>query len=387
MVGRLGEACPVRAARIARAPVNGNLIVRARFYRQPRVPMAQPLFPCALLHGKARAWGRCTDMRPRPGTSRMAHASLKQALLHKVRRSKLLTCAAFMADNALATFGLIEADPSPSGHLSGEDIAADIAYARCVAADYVRYGEARGKAAEVGPGGSAAVALLMISQGCEEIDLVDRFGYPHNSAKLAATYRQIAKDEPNLRAVSEAGDPATVGIRQHVGELAAAETFFRSHGAYDGIFSCAVMEHLYDPIGALDTMVGALGPGGRMVHMIDFRDHGMFSEAGFHELEFFTIALPIYQMMSRRRGRPNRVLANKYAQVLAQRGLEHEVLVSHLVAVGPVEPARYVDLPAEQRSRAEAEVEAIRSRLSPPFRDLPVHELATSGIILTARKA
>jgi 2-polyprenyl-3-methyl-5-hydroxy-6-metoxy-1,4-benzoquinol methylase len=50
-----------------------------------------------------------------------------------------------------------------------------------------------------------------------------------------------------------------------------AEEFFLSHHGYDFILSCAVIEHLYNPLAALRAMAKALNPGGVMIHAVDCR--------------------------------------------------------------------------------------------------------------------
>jgi hypothetical protein len=39
-----------------------------------------------------------------------------------------------------------------------------------------------------------------------------------------------------------------------------------------------LFEHLYEPDRAFSVLDGLLLPGGYMIHKIDFRDHGMFSD-------------------------------------------------------------------------------------------------------------
>lgn len=318
---------------------------------------------------------------------RRDRVSFRQRLLKKVQSSVALTSMAFTADNLLATIGLTGADPAPDDHLSGADVDADIAYAAMVADQYIRYGTVVGRVAEVGPGGSAAVALLLLAHGCDSVDLIDRFVFGHNQANLARAYAEILRRTPALRSRIGSADALDPHIRFHVGERAAAETFFLQNRGYDSILSCAVLEHLYDPILAIEAMAGALNPGGCLLHNIDFRDHGMFTEGGHHELTFLTIPSWYYPHMSRRRGRPNRVLTHRYRAKIEALGLDHRILATHLVGVGPVEPMPYGELPADLRRHAEREAESIRPRLAKEFRNLPVEDLAVSGIILSARKA
>ena len=122
-----------------------------------------------------------------------------------------------------------------------------------------------GRVAEVGPGGASALAELLLADGCLQVDQVDRFTH--------ATSRPSSPDIYRYRA--------------------AGETFFNTHGGYDYILSCAVMEHLTDPLQALRSMAGALKPGGVMIHAVDCRDHGQFSKH-LHDLSFLRIPPFLY---------------------------------------------------------------------------------------------
>lgn len=313
--------------------------------------------------------------------------SWKQGALRKVRSSVWLTALAYLADNVLASLGISRADPSPSDHLSGSNVEADFEYAKQVADTYVRFGSITGATAEIGPGGSAAVALLLLANGARKVDLVDRFSHPPTEDRKNLLYERIIAETPALREKGIEIDRLDAsGINFHVGEAAAAEVFFARHRGYDTIVSCAVMEHLYDPIGSIESMHSALVPGGSMLHVIDFRDHGMFTEGGFHELEFLTIPRPLYVLMTRRRGRPNGILTNGYRTVLEQLGFEYEIRVSGLVGVGEIDPVPYSEIPSELRRQAEDEVRVMRPRLSARYRGLSDEDLATSVIVLSARK-
>jgi len=85
---------------------------------------------------------------------------------------------------------------------------------------------------------------------------------------------------------------------------------FFSHraGAYNAIFSYAVLEHVGEPLGLLDQTEGALEGGGVQVHMVDLADHHIFGDA-VHPLTFLTIPHAIYSRMIANSGRPNRSCA------------------------------------------------------------------------------
>lgn len=82
--------------------------------------------------------------------------------------------------------------------------------------------------------------------------------------------------------------------------------------ANDAIVSCAVMEHLYDPMGCLTNMIKSLKTGGTIiVHCINFRDHGMF-EPRYHPLKYFTVPSTLYQLITSKSGDQNRCLLYLY---------------------------------------------------------------------------
>ncbi|MBX3595921.1 class I SAM-dependent methyltransferase [Sphingomonas sp.] len=303
-----------------------------------------------------------------------------------VHRSETLTSTWYLIDNLLASVGVRSPQPPEQEHLSGEAIEKDIAYSAGVVDNYARYGIAKGRVAEIGPGGSAATALLLIDKGAEKVELLDRFVYPHDQKMLDRTYAAIIERSRTLGSIFPAPSDLSSRISFQTGESAAAERYFAMHQGYDAICSCAVLEHLFDPILALEHMANALKAGGKMVHYVDFRDHGMFTAGGLHELTFLKVPSWLYPHMSRRRGRPNRVLVNQYRDAAKRLGLEVEILATSMPGVGLVDHLPYTDQPAEKRAAAEAHVEQIRSQLAPAFRDLPVEDLAIDSIALIAQK-
>ena len=145
------------------------------------------------------------------------------------------------------------------------------------------------------------------------------------------------------------------------------------------------MEHLYDPLAALDDMAACLAPGGIMIHRIDLRDHGMF--AGHHPLTLLTLGDGLHRRMTQGGGRPNRVLINAYRDWLARSGLSGELTISRLAGIAQeIEPAPWATLDKSATSRALACVRAIRPSLAGKFKGLADEDLAVAGLVLVARK-
>jgi SAM-dependent methyltransferase len=274
-------------------------------------------------------------------------AHLKQRLARAVKWSTTLTCAAMIVDN-LGTMAL------PRRVRGYDEIADPAGHARRAAGVYAAHAAIRGRVAEIGPGGTDAVARRLLALGCDSVDQIDRFG--------------------------RGGSSQDARVRAYAGKEADAERFFRDHKGYDAIVSSAVLEHVRDPLGALAAMAGALRPGGTMVHEIDLRDHGMFRDPS----AFLRVPEWLWGAMTSHCGRPNRVLLHRYREALDGLGLEYEILVTDLRGVGPVPALPFASIPEAQRKAACGGIG--RSRLAKPLRGVAAEDLAVSGFLLVARK-
>jgi len=163
-----------------------------------------------------------------------------------------------------------------------------------------------GRVAEIGPGDSCGIGLMFMAEGCQQVDLVDRFYSARDDRHQEAINKALVQQFPLLASLQSNGDFSASSFRnlvRHYGRP--AETFFDSNRGYDFIVSCAVLEHVYDPLRAVTAMISALNPGGIMVHQIDCRDHGQFSDH-FHELKFLELPSVWYSPL-KWGGGPNRV--------------------------------------------------------------------------------
>jgi SAM-dependent methyltransferase len=215
-----------------------------------------------------------------------------------------------------------------------------------------------GKVAEVGPGEVLETALMIAAEGCD-VHVVDRFSYAANSN----------------------ADPVSLIHHHNV----PAEEFFLENRDFDFIVSCAVMEHLYDPLAALRAMAAALKPGGAMVHIVDCSDHGRFSDS-MHDLSFLRISPALYYPIKVNSGL-NRVRLSAYVSVMKEIGAEYKILITHLTGVSEdIEPvAPFSEIPPDLVERSRANVAAIRNRLAQPFRSMSDLDLMVKGFVLIAR--
>ncbi len=301
-----------------------------------------------------------------------------------VRASVPATCVYYLLDDWWARYKLRIGNiktTSGSRH-EGSSLADSLAYIERVHGDYLAYARRdafSGTVAELGPGDNFGVAMLLLGGGAAQVHAIDRYRSRRDAAQQAAIYEALAERHG-------LGDPeaALAGLSYHAG--LPAERFFTDHaGRYDAILSRAVMEHLYDALGALDDMAVALAPGGVMVHRIDMRDHGMF--AGHHPLTFLTLFEPLHRAMTRGSGRPNRVLLPAWRQWLAGSGLRGSLRITRLAGIADeIAPASWGEIDTGLRERALACVREIRPQLPAPLKGFADADLAVAGCVLVAQK-
>jgi SAM-dependent methyltransferase len=245
-----------------------------------------------------------------------------------------------------------------------------------------------GRMAELGPGDSCGVGLMFLAHGCETADLADRFFSNRDMAHQCASNRALVDRFPQLTSLlrdDSYSELSFANLKRYYGESAAAENFFRSHGKYDFIVSCAVLEHVYDPLSALSATIAALNHGGILLHQIDCRDHGQFS-AHFHELKFLEIPAPLYSPL-KWKGGPNRVRLSSYLEVLRRQKMDYSVYVNSL-ANGPQEFApntTFDQIDAETLEKSRKYVSEIRPRLSSAFRNLSDEDLMITRFLIAAK--
>lgn len=273
-----------------------------------------------------------------------------------------------------------------------------IRYIEGVMLDYKRYGGVvnfQGVAAEIGPGDNAGVALLMRGEGCNRVDLIDRYVSRRDPVKHHRIYEALSAKYGLSRFKRGVlwNDQDLAGITQKVGHP--AESYFRecaqsTEPVYDFIVSRAVMQHLFDPLGAVEAMTACLKPGGRMIHKIDLRDLNMFTPQK-HELTFLRFPRVVYRYMTQNSGRPNRVLFHGYRDVLeqlkAQGLIDYDIFITRLVGIGDLIPhLRPAEISIDMWRRAECMVESYRQHFAREFVAVESRDLAVAGMFLIATR-
>ncbi|MFN7176512.1 MAG: methyltransferase domain-containing protein [Thermaurantiacus sp.] len=279
---------------------------------------------------------------------------------------------------------------SNSGAASSKRSVEDsLLYADRVVRDYIEIlgSSFFGHVAEVGPGDSCAVALKIIENGAKKIDLVDRFYSNRKSSNIDLIHQKIVQESPILSSFFDLNniDISKLGIKRFYGPAASAENFFGRTIKYDFIVSRAVLEHVQNIEESLTKMASSLSVNGKMVHIVDLRDHGMFSKYGFHELEFLTVTDSIYQAMTNHCGHPNRVPITQYRTALQKSNVDASFLILRLVGEADWhQPLLWEEIAPERVRQATSLVQKVRPRLAKSLRDVPDEDLAISGFALIA---
>ncbi len=306
-----------------------------------------------------------------------------------------LVCTYYLLDNFLAKLrgytGNIETD-SGTAHM-GMPIDSSLAYIEEVFNDYKLYSGVRrfkGRVAEVGPGDNCGVGLMFLADGCESVDLVDRFYSKRDSQQHAAIYQALIERQAQLSTILDDFDvndeTSFKGLQRYYGDSAAAEQFFVHPESYNFIISRAVLEHVYDPCIALEKMVVALKTGGMLLHKVDLRDHGMFSDC-LHELSFFEVPDWLYPWMTKGAGRPNRILIDSYHKLLREIIPDHKILITRLAGVGDIEPhLTYEQIDTDLKNKSLDYIRSVRANFSKTLRSISDEDLSVAGIFIVAHK-
>ena len=301
-----------------------------------------------------------------------------------------LSCAYYMFDDWRSKKRLEKGNlrtTSGSRHAT-LNLNASLAYIDKVYNDYIEYGQLdgfQGNISEIGPGDNFGVALKILFGGANSVHTIDRWHSFRDESTMKDIYEALYQKEGYSKLFE--GYPSEKTIKNlHAHSGVSAERFFRETNLkFDAIISRAVLEHLYSPLNALDSMATTLRPGGLLIHRIDLRDHGMFS--GHHPLTLYTINNIIWRKMTRNSGRPNRFLITDYENWLKQSGIEGELLITRLAGIdSEIKPSKWQSIPKFQRDKALECVASIRKNLSGRYKHTSDQSLAVSGCLLIGKK-
>ena len=293
--------------------------------------------------------------------------------------------------------GQVEGDERASSELPGALEAIDSTYAGYLEHGQIAPGWLSGKRVlELGPGDNMGVALRFSVAGAAFVSAIDKFvplqtsSYHHT---LYETLRsRLAPDE--AKRFDEALDLSNRAIRPRTDRLewvygrGFEETDTYRPQSFDVIVSNAVLEEIYDIDLAFEGMDRLLRPGGLMLHKIDLRDYGMFTNHGFHPLEFLTVPDAVYRRMVESSGQPNRRLVDYYRKKTAERGYDTTIYTTWVLGVPQeLHPHKTVLAAGVDYSKNTTDlIASIRPRLLPRYQSLPDEDLMVQGIYLVAHK-
>lgn len=327
-------------------------------------------------------------------------ASLKLQL----QKSKMIIILYHIFSNGLSkTKSLLGEKEHLSGSThAGMSLNKSLDYIDQVFNDYLRYSGIpkimikNKRVLEIGPGDNLGVALKFLIAGAKQVVCLDKFYskrdfkqqfriYQELRARLNEDEKEIYDHLLNLNGEVYINNKKlkyfyNIGIEKASKILEPA--------SFDFIFSRAVIEHIYDPDVAFKVMNNLLKPGGIMIHMIDFRDHGLFSKKGFHPLTYLTIPELFYKLMTFGSDKPNRRLINYYRNKMLELGYDYKILITQIVGEDNLLiPFREAIFPGIDYSEATISlVKEIRPFLSKKFINLSDEELLVQGIFLVAKK-
>ncbi len=268
--------------------------------------------------------------------------------------------------------------------------------------DYLKYSglsteDIQGKKIlEIGPGDNFGVALKFLVNGAEQVVSLDKFFSerdPKQQLQIYEAMREGLNDQQKyiFDEVISFGDTIEFNAKKlkyiYGHGIEEAGGMFEAESS-DFIVSRAVVEHLYDTDTAFQVMNNLLIKGGYMLHKIDLRDHGLFTEGGMHPLTFLTIPDPIYKLMTYNCGKPNRRLVNYYKHKMEELGYGMKIFVTHLIGREEelIPHKETLEFNADYSTSTISILQQIRPKLIRRFKNVPDEELMIAGIFLITKK-
>lgn len=198
------------------------------------------------------------------------------------------------------------------------------------------------KILEVGSGENLGVALKLLANGASEVVCVDRFKSLVEEMKQREIYWKLYElmnddEKSRINGILKFNNSGfTIDskklkyLNMSIEELKAVY----SNSYFDMIISRAVLEHISHIDSAMDTMDCLLYQNGFMLHEVDFRDHGMFTNYKLHPLTFLSIDDKTWFDMTCNLGAPNRKLIGYYRDYFKRRGYSTDTVIVKLVDHG-----------------------------------------------------
>ncbi len=284
-------------------------------------------------------------------------------------------------------------------------IARSLEYIRGVFEEYLSYGGLdRGDLEEktileLGPGDNLGVALTFLAHGARRVIALDKVRSIRNTGREREIYVALRQQFSGIQRerFDAALDLASEGINLNtdyaryvhgVGIEDAGKLL--PDGSVDLIVSRAVLMEIHEIDRALETMGKVLRPGGRMIHQIaPCHDYGMFTQNGYHPLEYLAVPDWLYHRMTCDSGKPNRRLLGYYRDAMARLGYSARLHITAVIGLDrPPFPPDTLDIkPGVHYSDDTLSlVRAIRPRLEKQFRSASDEDLMIESAFLVAAR-
>lgn len=283
--------------------------------------------------------------------------------------------------------------------LGKKSVSQSIEYINRVFKDYLNYSpltlkDLKNKSIlEIGPGDNLGVAIKFIMSGALNVICLDKFYIERDLERELILYREMRKIFNNKKYFDHFLDlKKEIKINKHRLNyiygygIDDSLTLFKKE-SFDLIISRAVLEHIYNIDEAFNVMDIILKRGGIIIHKIDFRDQGMFTEYGFHPLTFLTIPEFIYKLMVKHSSKPNRNLIDFYINKMKSLEYKTDIFITSIVGQhDELLPHKKESLYNLDYQKSNDLVISIQNSLLKKFRCLSVKQLSISGIFLISQK-
>lgn len=286
--------------------------------------------------------------------------------------------------------------------LKKKNIRESIEYVNSVYKDYIKYGKLKSNdlrekvILEIGPGDNFGVALNFLMNGASKVICIDKFyssRLKDDEFKFYLNFRKELSESKKLIFDKLLELDSHIKLNQkkleyHFGIGIEDALKLLKPNSIDIVVSRSVLEHIHYIDAAMHTINKILLPGGLMIHKVDLREHRMFSSKPFHPLEFLTIPKPLYNLMTKYSGKPNRKLMDYYFYKMIDLGYNFKILITSIIG-NENEVEKYIELSSfnyKLNNKANNLVEEIRSSLCREFRTMSKKNLMVSGIFLIAKK-
>jgi SAM-dependent methyltransferase len=243
---------------------------------------------------------------------------------------------------------------------------------------------------EVGPGENFGVALRFLAAGALQVVCTDRFDSLVEPSKQLQIYKAMMKqfnqqelrrletiieiNEDNFKINTDKLKYINLPIEELQLQFAA--------DSFDFVVSRAVLEHVFEIKRAMEVMDHLLKPEGYMLHEVDFRDHGIFTEYLLPPLTFLTLDEKTWHKMTSQLGAPNRKMVSFFEQFF--RDHNYKLETNYVLFFNNQERRAITSF--SEKDFDLTSLRNTRKRLSEPYRNLPDKDLLVAASFFSAQK-